>query len=121
MQSQRRVYFAAGGVGGGGGGAENVWAGDGVLAVWASPERGRVFLAVRAGVCLLHCLLLFGGRGGGAFLFLLFGRAACCFLFTVGAGTGVYSLTGLPGLALGGPITEHTKQQNSNKNMASPV
>ena len=55
-----------------------------------------------------------------AFHFLLFGRVdAFCFLpfwegaffFAVWAGTGVESLTGLPGWALRGLTTKKTKQQ----------
>ena len=39
------------------------------------------------------------------FMFLLFGRAACFFLL-FGRGTGVHSLTGLPGSSLSDPTTK---------------
>ena len=58
------------------------------------------------------CCLGWGGGGGGgclllgqvAFLFLLFGR-----------GTGVHSLTGLPGSSLSDPTTKKTKKQKKKK------
>ena len=74
-----------------------VWAG-GVFffAVWAG---GRVlFFAVWAEACSFFCCL-----GRERFFFLLFGR-----------GTGVHSLTGLPGSSLSDPTTKKTKQQKKN-------
>ena len=67
------------------------------------------FLAVWAGACFHFCCLG-GGRvyvfavwAGGVFLFLLSGR-----------GTGVHSLTGLPGSSLSDPTTKKTNQQKNN-------
>ena len=54
-----------------------------------------LFVAVWAGAC---CFFLFR-RGGGVFIVLLFGR-----------GTGVHSLTGLPGSSSSHPTTKKTKQ-----------
>ena len=58
------------------------------------------------------------------FLFLLFGPGACHFFFAVwagacffllfGRGTGVHSLTGLPGLS-SDPTTKKTKQPKKKK------
>ena len=80
--------------------------------------------------------LLFGHRGGGRwwFHFLLFGPGACfifcylggvrvsffavragCFFFALRAGTGVHSLTGLPGWALRGlAILEKKKKKKGS-------
>ena len=76
---------------------------------------GRVlFFAVWAGGMFLFCCL--GGGvffvcclGGGMFLFLLFGPGACFFLL-FGRGTGVHSLTRLPGSSLSDPTTKETEQ-----------
>ena len=81
------------------------------LAVWAGGEGGCFFVvAVWAGACLFF--LLFGRRAcsflavwvGGVIFFLLFGR-----------GTGVHSLTGLPGSSLSDPTTKKTKQQKKTR------
>ena len=70
---------------------------------------GRVFfVAVWAGACFFWCVgggrvLVFAVWVGGVFFFLLFGR-----------GTGVHSLTGLPGSSLSDPTTKKTKQQKKN-------
>ena len=100
-----------------------VWA-DGVFVFWlfGRAGEGRVcFFAVWG-----------AGAGGQSLFFLPFGRvrvhffsvwAGCMFIvFAVwaggrffwlsGRGTGVHSLTGLPGSALRGPTTKTTKQQN---------
>ena len=78
-----------------------------LFAVWA---RASVFL-------------LFGRAAEGTFL-VLFGRGACCFWFAgpgrgrvlllFGRGTGLHSITGLPGLCLGGPTI---KKNNSKTNI----
>ena len=65
--------------------------------------RGRVFFAVWAGACSFFCCL-----GRGRVFFLLFGR-----------GTGVHSLTRLPGSSLSDPTTKETEQQK--KNTGSPT
>ena len=57
-----------------------------------------------------------GGGGGACFVFLLFGRVSFFFLL-FGRGTGVHSLTGLPGSSLSDPTT---KKPNSKKNTGSP-
>ena len=76
-----------------------VWAGAcSFFAVWA----GGVFfffLAVWAG-----CVIFFAVWAGGVYFSLLFGR-----------GTGVHSLTGLPGSSLSDPTTKKTKQQKRKK------
>ena len=82
-----------------------VWAG-GVFfffAVWA----GGVFffLLFGRGACSFFCCL-----GGGVFFFLLFGPGAFFFLL-FGRGTGVHSLTRLPGSSLRDPTTKETEQQ----------
>ena len=80
------------------------------------------------------CFLLFGPGGacyffcflavGSCLFFLLFGPGACysfcclggrrvfCLLF--GRGTGVHSLTGLPGLSSSDPTTKKTKQEKKH-------
>ena len=94
------------------------------FAVWAG---GCVFFAVWAGGV---CFLLFG-RGAcfffavwaGRVLFLLFGRGRVlffavwaggvfCFLL-FGRGTGVHSLTRLPGSSLSDPTTKETEKQKT--------
>ena len=45
------------------------------------------------------------------FFFLLFGPGACCFFLLFGRGTGVHSLTRLPGSSLSDPTTKETEQQ----------
>ena len=62
----------------------------------------------------VRVFLLFGP--GGRVYFLLFGRAgerACLFCLLFGLGTGVHSLTGLPGSSLRGPTTK--KDQTTAK------
>ena len=91
-----------------------------------------LFLLFGRGACFIFCCL-----GGSFFLlfgrvrvhFLLFGRLSC-FLFAVwagggraffllfGWGTGVHSLTGLPGSSSSDPTTKKTKQQKK-KNTGS--
>ena len=91
-------------------------------------DGGRVlFFAVWVGVVLF---LLFGRLAGSFFLlfgrvsfvccclggwhvFLLFGRVACFLLLFV-RGTGVHSLTGLPGSSVRDQTTKKTKQQKKN-------
>ena len=75
---------------------------------------GRVlFFAVWAGAFFFCCL------GGGVFFFLLFGPGACFFLL-FGRGTGVHSLTRLPGSSLSDPTTKETEQQKKNGFRARP-
>ena len=71
--------------------------------------RGRVFLAVWAGAFFFFAVL------AGACCFLLFGPGACFFLL-FGRGTGVHSLTRLPGSSLSAPTTKETEQQQKSKN-----
>ena len=52
--------------------------------------------------------------GGGVFFFLLFGPGACSFCLLFGRGTGVHSLTRLPGSSLSDPTTKETEQQKKN-------
>ena len=83
-------------------GGGEVGGGGGVLffAVWAGGEkRACVFCCLGGVACSFFCCL-----GGGSCLFLLFGR-----------GTGVHSLTGLPGSAFRGPTTQKTKQQKKKE------
>ena len=92
------------------------------------PFRACCFFCCLGGwVCLFFCcsggvffFLLFGrGRvlfllfGRGRVLFLLFGPGACFFLL-FGRGTGVHSLTRLPGSSLSDPTTKETEQQKKN-------
>ena len=103
------------------------------------PFRACFLLLFGRVTCAFFFFLLFGrgcgGGGGGGrsfFFFLLFGRCACfffvvwagvaclcfcclaggrfCFLL-FGRGTGVHSLTGLPGSSSSDPTTKKTKQQ----------
>ena len=82
------------------------------FAVWAGAVfffllfgRGRVlFFAVWAGACSF---------------FLLFGPGACFFLL-FGRGTGVHSLTRLPGSSLSDPTTKETEQQKKNTGSGFP-
>ena len=96
-----------------------VWAGGRVylFAVWA----GGVFcfLLFGPGACFFCCLggcmfVFFCSLGGVLFVFWLFGRGPCFFLL-FGRGTGVHSLTGLPGSSLSDPTTKRTKQQNKKE------
>ena len=73
------------------------------------------FLLFGRGVCSFFCCL-----GGGVFFFLLFGRgrvlffavwAGGVFFLLFGRGTGVHSLTRLPGSSLSDPTTKETEQQ----------
>ena len=102
------------------------------------------FFAVWAGVCVCVCLFfccLGGGRvffcclGGGRVLFLLFGWGRVLFLLfgrgrllfcavwaggvfvflLFGRGTGVHSLTRLPGSSLSDPTTKETEQQKKTR------
>ena len=84
----------------------------------AAPQR-RLFSAGKSvHFFVVWSFLLFGlfGRyvfcclGGGVFHFLLFGR-----------GTGVHSLTGLPGSSLSDPTTKKTKQQAKKKKNTGSV
>ena len=89
---------------GGGGGSRvsffAVWAGWRVFFLFG---RGRVYVfAVWAGRVYVFCCL-----GGWRVFFLLFGR-----------GTGVHSLTGLPGSSLSDPTT---KRPNSKKKHMFPL
>ena len=52
--------------------------------------------------------------GGGVFFFLLSGPGACFFLL-FGRGTGVHSLTRLPGSSLSDPTTKETEQQKKTR------
>ena len=82
---------------------------------------GRVFVfTVWAGGVFFF--LLFGrGRvlfllfGRGRFFFLLFGPGACFFFLLFGRGTGVHSLTRLPGSSLSDPTTKETEQQKKTR------
>ena len=90
-----RVLFFAVWVGGGGG----VGGGGAFFfffAVWAGACS---FFAVWAGACFFFCCL-----GLGRVFFLLFGR-----------GTGVHSLTRLPGSSLSDPTTKETEQQKKTR------
>ena len=52
------------------------------------------------------------------FCFLLFGRVACFFLLLFGRGTGVHSITGLPGSSLSDPARKATKQQKTGSELS---
>ena len=90
------------------------------FAVWAG---GVFFLLFGRGACSFFLLF-----GQGRVLFLLFGRGRVlffavwagdvfcfffCFLF--GRGTGVHSLTRLPGSSLSDPTTKETEQQKKTR------
>ena len=87
MHSQLLVYFAA-------------KAGAGVHVC---------FLLLGGGACLRFCCLG-GQRKGRVFVFAVWVGSRVSF-FSVGTGTGVHSLTGLPGLFLRGPTTKKTKHK----------
>ena len=89
-----------------------VWAG-GVFFFCCLGGRRVLFFAVWAGGVFFFCCF-----GGGMFFFLLFGPGACFFLL-FGRGTGVHSLTRLPGSSLSDPTTKETEQQKK-KNTGSP-
>ena len=76
------------------------------FAVWA----GVVIFVLLFGrwACSFFCCL-----GGDVFFFLLFGPGAFFFLL-FGRGTGVHSLTRLPGSSLNDPTTKETEQQKKN-------
>ena len=92
--------------------------------------RGRVFFCCLGG----GRVVFFAVWAEGVFHFCLFGRprvlccclhggrvlfcavwAEACLFFAVWAGTGVHSLTGLPGWALKGLTTKKTKQQKTTR------
>ena len=50
-------------------------------------------------------------RGGGAFFHSPFGRGGVLFFVLLGQRNGVSSLTGLPGLCLGGPTTDQAAKK----------
>ena len=68
------------------------------------------FLAVWAGSCFFFVVW---ARGARFLCFALWAGARFCFLL-FGHGTGVHSLTGLPGSSLSEPTTKKTKQQKTN-------
>ena len=73
---------------------------------------GRFFFCCLGGGRGFFCCL-----GGGVFFFLLFGPEACFFFFFLlfGRGTGVHSLTRLPGSSLSDPTTRETEQQKKTR------
>ena len=71
-----------------------------------APSERVVVFAVWAGGWLFFLLV-----GRGACFFLLFGPGACHLFLLFGRGTGVHSLTGLPGLSSSDPTTKKTQQQ----------
>ena len=64
------------------------------------------FLLFGRGACLL-----FAVWAGVVFFFAVWAGGVCVCFFVFGRGTGVYSLTGLPGSSLRDPTTKKTKQQ----------
>ena len=84
---------------------------------------GRVyFFAVWAGGVFFFCCLgggvfFFCCLGGGMFLFCCLGRGRVFFLLFA-RGTGVHSLTRLPGSSLSDPTTKETEQQKKNTGSA---
>ena len=64
---------------------------------------GCVFFFCCLGGGFFLCVCVFAVWAGGVFFFLLFGR-----------GTGVHSLTRLPGSSLSYPTTKETEQQQKN-------
>ena len=78
------------------------------------------FLLFGRGACSFFCCLGWGVFffllfGRGRVLFLLFGPGACFFFFLLfRRGTGVHSLTRLPGSSLSDPTTKETEQQKKN-------
>ena len=77
------------------------------FAVWAA---GRVFVfAVWARAWLCFCCL------GGGRVFFPFWAGSCVLFLLFGRGTGVHSLTGLPGSSSSDPTTKKTKQQKQKK------
>ena len=82
----------------------------------ARKGRGRViFFAVWAGACSFFCCL-----GGGRVLFFAVWAGRVFFLL-FGRGTGVHSLTRLPGSSLSDPTTKETEQQKKKKHTGSPL
>ena len=81
--------------------------GRGGRVVFCCLGGGRVlFFAVWAGACSF-----FAVWAGVCSFFLLFGPGACLFVLLFGRGTGVHSLTRLPGSSLSDPTTKETEQQ----------
>ena len=77
------------------------------FAVWA--VVGFFFLLFGpGGVFFFFCCL-----GGGLFFFVVW--AGVVFFLLFGRGTGVHSLTGLPGSSLSDPTTKKTKQQKKTR------
>ena len=84
---------------------------------------GRVgvpwFLLSGRGTCFLLFFLfgcvVFGCLGGGRVLFFAVWAGGVLFFLLFGRGTGVHSLTGLPGLSSSDPTTKKTKQQTQKK------
>ena len=74
--------------------------GGGVVFLFLLLGRGRVFVLLFG----RGRVLFFAVWAGGVFLFLLFGR-----------GTGVHSLTRLPGSSLSDPTTKETEQKKKKK------
>ena len=85
-----------------------VWAGVVCVFLLFGPGAFFFFLLFGPGDVFFFCCL-----GGGVF-FLLFGPWAFFFLL-FGRGTGVHSLTGLPGSSLSDPTTKKTKQQTKTR------
>ena len=99
-----------------------------------------VCVCVCVGVCVCVCLfLLFGRRmlffccclggggliffcclGGGRVLFFAVWVGGVIFFLLFGRGTGVHSLTGLPGSSLSDPTTKKTKQQKKKNGFPLP-
>ena len=91
------------------------------FAVWAGGGGGCCFFAVWAGLCFFCCLG--GGRGWRLFFFFCLGGWAWFFLFCClggGGGSGVHSLTGLPGSSSSDLATKKTKQQKK-KTVVPPL
>ena len=86
------------------------------FAVWAG--ACSFFLLCERGACSFFCCLggcvfFFCCLGGGVFFLLLFGRVRVFFLL-FGRGTGVHSLTRLPGSSLSDPTQKRSNSKKKN-------
>ena len=83
-------------------------------------DGGRVFFAVCAGGVFFVCCLgggvfFFAVWAGGVLIFFAAWPGGVGFFLLFGRGTGVHSLTSLPGSSSSDPATKKTKQQKKKK------
>ena len=86
-----------------------------------APSERVLFCCLGGWACLCFCCLGGGGvvmfccLGGGRVFFFPFWAGSCVLFLLCGRGTGVHSLTGLPGSSSSDPTTKKTKQQKQKK------